>query len=171
MDCKIITLGCCCRISNTLETLKIKQINSFCEYTKTDYFSDILIIIKMILEKQNVEITTRKEFKDLFLEDTNIRTTHYPNFKEIFDRRSQRFLDDIIDNKPILFIREDFENIYTTYDYIKEFYDLIYKYNPSCNFKFLLFSSGDIFSFKNFYQYKLPDNNETYLQIIKSIEI
>lgn len=171
---KIVVLGMCCRVSNTLKDLGKKAETSLFEWMRSENFSDILKIIERVVKREPVEITKRHHFNDDFLHDTNIRTIHYlGQLDTVFSRRSDRFLSSIINNEPILFIREDSRDYLTTHDQINEFIQLLKTVNINLNFKFLLFSEANEFEqikLEHVSHYKLPNNKANYGQIISELE-
>jgi hypothetical protein len=142
-----ILLGTCCRISNTIINLNLKKKTGLFEWMRSEKFTDILSIVKKVVNNEPVEITSRSELpNDDFLADTEIRSTHCRgNFDEIFKRRSARFLDDIKSNNKIVFIRDDY--VYNvTKENIEEFKQYIEKVNPKCKYNILLLSPSDKFN-------------------------
>ena len=169
---KIVVLGMCCRVSNTLKALNMKAETSLFEWMRSEKFSDIVKITSKVVRGEPVSITKRAGFRDDFLGDTDIRTIHFlGNLDSIFERRSQRLLDYIKnDQSPVLFIREDNSNV-TERD-LSEFIDCILSVNPDCNFKFLLFSEkADFIPIKldHVFHYKLPRDKVEYEAILRAI--
>lgn len=168
---KIVVLGMCCRVSNTIKDLGRKAETSLFEWMRSEKFSDILKIVERVVKRDPVEITKRPHFNDDFLHDTDIRTIHYlGRLDEVFIRRSDRFLSNITSNEPILFIREDSPDHLTTCDQINEFIQLLKTVNINLNFKFLLFSEFSQIKLEHVSHYKLPNNKANYGQIISELE-
>lgn len=141
----IITLGMCCRVSETLIRLNKKESNNLFEWMRSVDFNDILCIIEKILNNKPILLTNRKELpNNIFLDDTKIHTSHYTkeHLEGALQRRIIRFLEAIRGEEPILFIREDFINDETGINQIEKFYNLITTANPSCRFKLLLLSEN-----------------------------
>lgn len=168
---KIVVLGMCCRVSNTLKALNIKAESSLFEWMRSENFDDIIKITDKVFRGEPIPITKRPGFNDDFLDDTTIRTIHYlGNLETIFDRRSQRLLDDIKKNEtPILFIREEQSTI--TEIQVSKFLECILSINKDCDFKFLLFSENDFIPIKldKVFHYKLPKDKNEYHSIIKNL--
>jgi hypothetical protein len=170
---KIIVLGMCCRVSNTLKALDLKAESSLFEWMRSEKFSDILKITARVIRGEPVPITTRSGYGDDFLDDTDIRTIHYKGSLEtVFARRSERFLEDIKSDEPILFIREDNSNI--SESQIHLFIDYIKSVNEKCNFKFLLFSEDKHPDFvpvemPNVFHYALPQDRFEYERILRKL--
>lgn len=167
---KIVVLGMCCRVSNTLKALNMKAESSLFEWMRSEKFSDIVKITRKVVRGEAVPITKRSGFTDDFLDDTDIRTIHYLGTLEaVFERRAQRLLDHIKTDQ-ILFIREDNSNV-TERD-LSKFIDYILSVNPNCDFKFLLFSEKDEFipiRLDRVFHYKLPSELSEYQSIINKL--
>ena len=144
---KIILLGLCCRISHTIEKLNLKRESSVFEWVRSVNFKDIIKIITKIVKNEEIIISQRyyNPGND-YLDDTDIHTTHYlGRYKEVFERRSNRFLNDLTDiNDNILFIREDIEDFPTSREDIFQFEKIIKEKNKQSKFKFLLLSPNEI---------------------------
>jgi len=139
MPVKIILMGRCCRIVYDMIKLKYKEKTSLFDWTWTDTLTEINTILTKIVNKEDVTISFRDG--NHFLDGTNIKTSHYVNidYKTIFNRRAERFLDDIKNNDKILFIRDDaLETIKQEEIYI--FNSLIEKINPKLKYNMLLLS-------------------------------
>jgi hypothetical protein len=168
---KIVVLGMCCRVSNTIKDLGRKAETSLFEWMRSEKFSDILTIIERIIKREPVEITKRPHFNDDFLHDTDIRTIHYlGRLDEVFIRRSDRFLSNITSSDPILFIREDGPDHLTTHSQINDFIQLLKTVNVNINFKFLLFSDLSQNQIEHVSHHKLPNNKAEYDRIISELE-
>jgi hypothetical protein len=168
---KIVTLGMCCRVSNTLKALNLKAESSLFEWMRSEKFSDVLYIIGKVVRGEHVPITKRSGFADDFLDDTDIRTIHYlGSFETVFKRRSERFADMIRSDEPLLFIREEKSHISEAQ--INSFIEYIQSVNDNCKFKFLLFSETDDFipiELPNLFHYALPKDNNQYETFVKSL--
>jgi hypothetical protein len=125
--------------------INLKEESSLFDWTWTNTLNEINIIIEKLIN--NIPIKTIRKDDSDFLEDTNIVTSHYinKNYDEIVTRRSKRFLNDIKNNKEVLFIRDDVLGT-IKYEEIQLFYSLIKKINPKLSFKILLLSESDKFS-------------------------
>lgn len=134
---KLIAIGRCCRISQDMIRLNLKEETSLFEWNVTDYLSEINVVLKKMVDGVPLEIV-RFDGND-WIKDTKIRTAHYlkNNYKEIVDRRAKRFINDIKTNKEVLFIRDDGIGSITKEE-IDEFVILIKKINSNLDFKILV---------------------------------
>jgi hypothetical protein len=142
---KIILLGRCCRVVFDMIKLNFKEKSSLFDWVWSNTLGEINIIIEKLLN--NTPIKTIRHGGNDYLVDTNIVTSHYINkdYNEIVSRRSKRFINDILQNSKILFIRDDvLETI--KYEEIEYFYALIQKINPNLCFKLLLLSQETKFN-------------------------
>jgi hypothetical protein len=167
---KIIVLGKCCRISQQLQKVGLKGIDSLFEWMKSDKFKDILKITKMVVNGNAVDITKRSEFPgNDFLHDTEIRTTHYTDkLDDIFKRRSDRLISDIKGTDPILFIRDDDDDNLSKEDLI-EFMKLVEQVNSKCIYQILLMSPKHKYKqimLDNITHTIHTENDEEYYQMI-----
>ena len=143
MPTTIVVLGEGCNISFELERLTLKGPSSVFEWHLSSYFKDVLIILEMILSQKDL-YATRDEVNmpgNNFISGTRIRTAHYekPEYIDIIKRRAQRLREDIMSGNNILFIREEAPQL-ITYEDVETFSNLIRAFNPTCNFKLLVFS-------------------------------
>jgi hypothetical protein len=163
---KIILIGRCCRVSTDMININLKQKSSLFEWTWTDTLNEINVIIQKLIN--NEEILINRINGNDYMKDTNIKTCHYLNkdYKEIVNRRSLRFMNDIIKNKEILFIRDDVLST-IKYEEIQTFFSLIKTINPLLSFKMLLLSNRENFNkiiYKNLH-HKIYDTTlyKTYI--------
>ena len=163
---KIILIGRCCRVSYDIIDMNLKSETSLFEWVWTDTFNEINIIIQKLINHEPIIIN--RIGNDDYMENTNIKTCHYltKDYKEIVIRRSKRFINDIINNTELLFIRDDVLDT-IKYEEICHFYSLIKTINPKLSFKMLLLSSADNFQeiiHPNLY-HKIYDKSlyETYI--------
>jgi hypothetical protein len=142
---KIILIGRCCRVSFDTIDVNLKTETSLFEWVWSDTLNEINIIINKLINNEPILIN-RIDGNDV-MADTNIITSHYlnKNYHEIVIRRSKRFMNDIISNKDILFIRDDKLST-IKYEEITTFCSLIKNINPSLSFKILLLSNSDNFN-------------------------
>ena len=128
---KIILIGRCCRVSNDMININLKQESSLFEWTWTDTLNEINVIIQKLINNEEIVIN-RIDGND-YMKDTNIKTCHYVNtdYKKIVNRRSLRFMSDVLKNKEVLFIRDDalstikYEEIQTFFSLIKTIKSII----------------------------------------------
>lgn len=142
---KIILIGRCCRITSDMIDIKLKTETSLFEWVWTNTLNEINIIIQKLIS--NEPILINRVDHDDFMTGTNIKTNHYidKNYKEIVVRRGKRFMNDMISNTDILFIRDDLLGTIKREEIIK-FYSLIKTINPLLSFKMLLLSNSNNFS-------------------------
>lgn len=142
---KIILMGRCCRISFDIVNINLKTETSLFEWVWTNTLNEINTIIQKLINKEPILIH-RVDGND-YMKDTNIVTCHYINkdYNEIVIRRSRRFMNDIINNEDILFIRDDCLGT-INHEEIRHFYSLIKTINPLLRFKLLLLSDGGKFN-------------------------
>ena len=133
---KIILIGRCCRVSLDMVDVNLKSETSVFEWTWTNTLNEINIIIQKLINDEPI-LTTRTNGND-YIDGTDIVTSHYinTNYNEIISRRSKRLMNDLINNKDVLFIRDDIlETI--KYEEIQNFFSLIKSINPLLSFKML----------------------------------
>jgi hypothetical protein len=142
---KIILLGRDCRISWDMIHINLKTETSLFEWVWSNTLTEINIIIQKLINNEPIVIN-RINNNDV-MADTNIVTCHYinKNYEEIVIRRSNRFINDIINNTDILFIRDDVLGT-INYEEIQQFYSLIKTINPLLSFKMLLLSNSTNFN-------------------------
>lgn len=146
---KIIAIGRCCRVSTDMISMNLKCETSLFEWVWSNTLTEINTIIQKLINKQPI-IVKRIDGND-YMEDTNIRTCHYlkHNYSEIIKRRSNRFMNDIMNNNTeILFIRDDLLGTITSSE-IQVFFSLITSINPRLSFKMLLLSESNKFKHIN----------------------
>jgi hypothetical protein len=163
---KIILIGRCCRVSLDTIDINLKKETSLFEWVWTNTLNEINIIINKLINNEPILIN-RIDGNDV-MADTNIITSHYlnKNYEEIVIRRSKRFMNDIINNKDILFIRDDVLGT-IKYEELQIFYSLIKTINPLLSFKMLLLSNINNFNeiiYPNLY-HKIYDKSlyKTYI--------
>jgi hypothetical protein len=139
----IILLGRCCRVSFDIGKINLRKKTSLFEWVWSNTLNEINIIIQKLINNEPI-IINRINGNDN-MEGTNIITSHYLliNYNEIVIRRSKRFINDIITNKEILFIRDDVLSTIQLEE-IEKFFLLIKKINPELSFKMLLLSDAKI---------------------------
>ena len=139
----IIPLGFNCGVTFSLQNLKIKKETSLFEWFRSDSLSSITKIIESIQNGIDSSIIIQKDnFVGYFDSNSDIYSAHYSlsDFKEIFIRRAQRFLDKIKSSKSIVFVRiEDLEFIKPcSAEDLENFKKSILRINPSLDFQYLL---------------------------------
>lgn len=164
---KIIPLGTCCRLIFDLVDLNIKQESHIFDWTVTNTLTEVNCILLKIIE--NKLIKAHIKGSDHYIENTNIRTSHYlkQDYDTILLRRTQRFKNFCNLNTKVVFIRDNISNTATQHE-IDEFHNNINKLNPNLDYKLLLLSS------EAFYNSNVLRNVEHYIynkqQILSYIE-
>jgi|APCry1669189534_1035231.scaffolds.fasta_scaffold08100_3 hypothetical protein len=146
----LIPLGCHCNITCLQQDAGIKRETGLFEYLQSDklqYITDVVNSLKSGIDTSIIQGSNR----DLYLINKKIFTYHYDleEYKEIFTRRATRFLDQIRNQKELIFARinaykspED-EILFTTEEEINNFADAIHSINPALKIKFLLIHTTD----------------------------
>ena len=100
---KLILLGRCCRITNDTIDIQLKTETSLFEWVWSDTLTEINSVIQRLIDNKPIVIH-RADGND-YMDGTNIKTSHYVNtdYAEIVNRRSKRFMNDIVNNNKILF--------------------------------------------------------------------
>jgi hypothetical protein len=107
----VIPIGSHCSILNALKQIDFNQVTHLFDFIETLHINDITYIInKCIINNENpiIEVFNRSPSQNgIFIENKNIFTWHYniQQYNEIFNRRKNRFIDNINSNDKILFIR------------------------------------------------------------------
>lgn len=140
---KLILLGRCCRITHDTIDIQLKTETSLFEWVWSDTMTEINSVIQRLIDNKPIVIH-RADGND-YMEGTNIKTSHYVNtdYAEIVNRRSKRFMNDIVNNNKILFVRDDALSTITEEE-ITSFCALITTINPLLTFKLLLLSNNEI---------------------------
>lgn len=141
---KIIPMGSACRVTWDMIKLNLKAETSLFEWVRSDTLGEVNCILEKLINNVPIEIY-RCNGHDVLV-DTLIRSLHYLNkdFSTILARRSARLLNDIRQNKELLFIRDD---QYGTIEYeeIAQFCQLIETIHPTLNFKILVLTKEPMF--------------------------
>jgi len=152
---KIVVLGSTCNVSFALQRMGLKGPSSLFEWVVTDKMADINYILKDPIKNS---VAVQKSPIHVGIENTEIFTGHYKldEYKEIVKRRAQRLFDDIAKSTgKLLFIRRDSDKYPAKLEEIKEFFDLIKKINPKCDYYFLLIGASTKEEFKELKCYRL----------------
>lgn len=114
------------------------------EWMCSENFGDVVKIIRKVITGEHVAITRKDTNKgNDYLDDTNIYTSHYYGnnlLPDIFKRRSQRFVDDILSGR-VLFIREDHS---ISIEQLQEFKRCVETLNPSLKYILLLLTRAPL---------------------------
>lgn len=147
-----IPLGETCNISFLTNNCKIKEATSLFEWFITTSLKSITKIIDKIISEQEIHIY--EENDNIYIENESIKSSHYTleEFRPIFKRRSDRFIEKIKQSQRLLFIRFEIRRdiLYSVDDY-NYFEQCIHKINPLCEIKLLLIR---------------PDNNQVEHPIV-----
>ena len=141
----IILLGEGCQISWDFDKLGIDKSRSIFEWFLSVKFTDILYIINKLITGEELHVTRQDAYRgNLFMDNTDIRTTHYSEDKlvDILKRRGARFIEQVKSDERILFVRYEHSDYKTTIDDVLEFDRLIKMINPNCQYKLLLFANS-----------------------------
>lgn len=140
----VILLGEGCQITWDFDKLKIEKWRSVFEWFLSVKFTDLLYVIKKLSLGETLKVTHQNIYPgNLFLDDTDIRTTHYSesDLEQVLKRRGDRFIADVKSNEKILFVRYEHPEYSTTREDVFEFNRLIEEINPECQYKLLLFAN------------------------------
>lgn len=141
MNHKIIPIGEHCNISFVLTHLKLKKESTLFEWLWSKKISSITNIINNLndnLTSYDIIINDRT----ILLNNGEIVTSHYQfeDYKLIWKRRVNRFINDIMVSKFILFIRICYDEKIVENEVI-EFVNSIKTYDNKLNFKLLIIST------------------------------
>lgn len=139
MTSPLITLGFHCNISFLLQDLHIKYETGLFEWLQSDklqYITDIVNNIKDTIDTNIIKGVDR----NIYILHKKVYTYHYnlEEYKIIFVRRANRFLNLVKEAKELLFVRINPINHYTTEDEINNFVKEIHTINSTVNIKFLM---------------------------------
>ena len=144
MNCPLIPLGFHCNITYLQQALSIKHETSLFEWlesNKLQYITDIIRNIKTV-----IDTTIIKGYdKNIHILCNEVFTYHYniDEYKIIFERRANRFLNIIKESTELLFVRINKYNNYTSEEEINNFINEIYSINSSVKIKFLIIHTVD----------------------------
>jgi hypothetical protein len=140
----IVLLGEGCQISWDFDKLEINKNRSIFEWFLSVKFTDILYIINKLIIGDELCVTRQDIYRgNLFMDNTDIRTTHYTEDKmiDILKRRGARFIEQVKSDERILFVRYEHSEYRTSIEDILEFSRLIKEINPKCVYNLLLFAN------------------------------
>jgi hypothetical protein len=162
----IIPLGESCNISGLMQNANLKKETSLFEWFETTTLNKITDVINKIVSNNDINIYhSNNQYNDIYIDNETMRSHHYTveQYKDIFNRRSQRFLNTIKTNNKILFIR--FEDLYPTnytFEDIDKFVESIKKINPNIDeMKLLLIGPGKLSFIHPFIIEKQYNNTES----------
>jgi len=141
----IMPLGGCCAITFLLQNLKLKKETSLFEWFKSTSLKSITEVVRKLEIGEEINIF-QKEHQVAIL-DRTIYSGHYNlvEYKDIFKRRSTRFIEQLKNNNEILFIRfqRGIEYDKCNINDINNFLKIIKEINPKISCKFLLIEDID----------------------------
>jgi hypothetical protein len=135
-----ITLGYHCNITYLTQAVGMKNESGLFEWLesrKLSYITDVINIIKINIDTDIIKGVDNR----VHIINTYLYTGHYKleEYKDIFIRRANRFLDMIKSSSEIIFIRlNPYNKESTTIEEINDFCRAIQFINPILNIKFLL---------------------------------
>lgn len=141
---KLIPLGDGCNITLLLQSLNLKNETSLFEWFLSASFNDIC---RIILQLNNKSVNLSFFNKNVYMGDTKIHSAHYTldEYRAIFKRRADRFVDILKNNKNVLFIRFNLIEKYTVSD-IEKFVEAVKLINHNIdNMKLLIISNNEDF--------------------------
>jgi hypothetical protein len=144
MKCPLITLGFHCNITFLIQSLCIKYETGLFEWIQSEKLEYITDIVNNI--KDNIDTNIIKGVdKNIYIIHKKVFTFHYhlEEYKIIFKRRAQRFLNLIKESNELLFVRINPMGPYTTEEEINNFVKTIHTINSKVNIKFLMIHTID----------------------------
>lgn len=142
----VVPVGYHCATTYVTQNLKIKKETGLFEWLisqKLDYVTDLIIKIK----KDINSVAINQRMFDITINET-ITTNHYKaqEYREIFIRRANRFLDLLRNNNNLIFLRINPFGHKTTEKEIDRFIKIVREINPNMNPRFLLMEFVDSIS-------------------------
>jgi hypothetical protein len=139
MTPKFIPLGFSCNVSFLSQDTGMKAETSLFEWIETDKLERITDIVNNIKNGIDTNIIQGCDHRVHVLHE-NVWTNHYTlqEYKTIFERRAQRFLNIIKSSDSLLFVRINPFCISTTDEEIDNFVKAVLSINQTLNIKFLI---------------------------------
>jgi hypothetical protein len=139
MPPSIIPLGETCNITFLMQNAGFKKETYLFEWFVSRKLPDITTVLLKIVTNTDQDII-KQVGEHTYIENGNIFSGHYTaeNFKFIYERRRDRFIETIKTELSLLFIRFEASKHIYTYKEIDEFIDAIHCINPDCSIKLLL---------------------------------
>lgn len=136
----IIPLGRTCTLSSALQSINLKKETTLFEWLNSNNLTVITDTIEHIANNILDDSILSGGDGGIQILNPDLYSAHYKleEYKQIFARRSRRFLDGIQTNKNVLFIRENKYGYHTSEDEIVRFHDTIRNLNSSLEFKILI---------------------------------
>lgn len=177
----IIPLGFNCNVSFLNQALHIKKETGLFEWFESrslQHITDVINTLTINPESNIIFAEFDRDFEYIYLLNNNLLSCHYDidEYKIIFKRRYNRFIDNINKEENIYFIRVNPNGYNTTKNEIELFIESIKRINPNIKFNFLLIDTihnecdfnfitididNVIFYHKYFYE---KDVNDEYMQ-------
>lgn len=135
----LISLGYHCNITFLNSQLKIKKETCVFEYFESRKLQYITDIINTLTNNPNQNVIFGVDY-NVFLLNSNFYSCHYKlyEYEIIFPRRYKRFMDILINEENIYFVRCNTLNQYTTKNEIELFIESIRRINPYIKITFLI---------------------------------
>lgn len=173
----IIPLGFHCNISFLNQALNIKKETGLFEWFESRNLQHITDVINTLTINPESNIICSND-RNIYLLNTNLLSYHYDidEYKIIFQRRYNRFIDNINKEENIYFVRINPYGCNTSKNEIELFIESIKRINPNIKFNFLLIDTihndcdinfitididNVIFYHKSFYE---KDVNDVYMR-------
>lgn len=141
---QFVRLGFHCNITYLSQEAGLKRETGLFEYLESDKLQSITDIVMRIKDRIDTNIVQGSD-RDIHVLYKSVRTCHYNlnEYKVIFERRANRFLDLIRKSNELVFVRINPINQYTTEEEINNFCRVIHLINSSLNIKFLVIHTID----------------------------
>ena len=173
----LIPLGFHCNVSFLNQKIHVKKETGVFEWFESRNLQYITNVINALTINQKTNVIYGDE-KHVYLLNTNFLSCHYgiEEYKIIFPRRYERFINNINKGEELFFVRINPQNYTTTKNEIELFIESIKTINPNVKFNFLLIDTiqndcdinsiiididNVIFHHKYFYQ---KDVTDVYMQ-------
>lgn len=143
MTSTFIPLGYHCNVTMLTEQLKIKKETCLFEWldgNRLQYLTDVVNSIKVNIDTNII----KGHDKNLYILNEGLVTYHYGinEYKTIFERRANRFLEKIKESSEIIFIRVNpINSNQTSVDEINKFCQSIWSINSNLKITFLLINT------------------------------
>jgi hypothetical protein len=136
----VYPLGYHCNITYITQALKIKKETGLFEWLQSNQLQYITDVINILNTNPDYISIVKGKDKHITILHEKLYTCHYnlDEYKIIFKRRVERFLDLIKNENEIIFTRINPINCKTTESEIILFIESIKKINPNINISFLL---------------------------------
>lgn len=156
MTQKFIPLGLHCNISFLSQDIHMKYETGLFEWLQSNNLQSITNIVDHI--KNTIDANIIQGYDGhVHILNNDVFSFHYnlEEYKTIFERRANRFIDKIKTSSELIFVRINPRDNSTTEEEINNFCQVIHLINPTPNIKFLLINTVD-----NPDTYKQLDNSK-----------